>query len=76
MVFNETLILLLIPLGIIQLGLSIGMLISIAKKPLPWSDKWVWLLLIFIATIGPIIYFAIGSSKLDEQWAKHQDNHQ
>ena len=76
MVFNETLILLLIPLGIIQLGLSVGMLISIAKKPLSWSDKWVWLLLLFISTIGPIIYFAIGSSKLDEQWAKHQDNHQ
>ena len=70
---NDTLLLLLIPLVVLQVGLTIGMVVSMAKKPLPWSRKWWWLLLIPIATIGPIFYFAIVANILDEQASKFLD---
>jgi hypothetical protein len=71
---TNTLLALLTPLLIIQLGLTIAMIVSIAKKSLPWKEKWMWLLLIPVATIGPIIYFAVGSSKLDEKAGDYQED--
>jgi len=67
------LMLLLAPVIAVQFILSIALVISIARKSLPWRDKWPWLLLLFVNLIGPIIYFVVGSNKLDEKAAEHQD---
>jgi len=47
--------------------------VSIARKQLPWSDKWIWLPLLIVNIVGPIIYLVIGSSILDEKAANLQD---
>ncbi|MCL2840434.1 MAG: PLDc N-terminal domain-containing protein [Defluviitaleaceae bacterium] len=70
------LILILIPIAILTIALMIAAIVSIAKKPnIPGnSDKTVWLLIvILINIIGPIIYFAVGSSKMDENFARYTD---
>ena len=57
-------------LAVIQLVLLIAALVSLIRKKVPQNDKILWFLLIlFVNLIGPIIYFAIGSSKLDEKEA-------
>jgi len=66
-------ILLVLPFVAIQLILNIAVIVSVARKPLAWSDKWPWLLVIFVNIIGPIIYFVIGSNMLDEKAAHFQD---
>ena len=54
----------------IQLVLLIVALVSLLRKRVPANDKILWLLLIILVNIiGPIIYFAIGSSKLDDKAA-------
>ena len=64
----------LIPLVIIGAVLMIVGIISVVKKPNPWGEKIIWLLIIiFFDVIGPVIYFALGSGMLDEKWAKEQD---
>ncbi|MCL2363335.1 MAG: PLD nuclease N-terminal domain-containing protein [Defluviitaleaceae bacterium] len=64
----------LIPMLIVQWALMITAIISIAKKPNPWNEKILWLLLaILVSIIGPVIYFALGSGMLDGKWAQEQD---
>ena len=70
---NSTLMLLLAPLLAIQLILTIAVVVSIARKPLPWGEKWPWLLLLLANPIGPVIYFVIGSGNLDEKAANYQE---
>ena len=66
-------LILLAPVIAIQLILAIALIISVARKSLPWGDKWPWLLLLLVNIIGPIIYFVVGSNKLDEKAAEYQD---
>jgi len=47
--------------------------VSIARKSVPWNEKWFWLPVLLISTAGPIIYFVIGSPMLDEKAARRQD---
>ena len=52
---------LLLPLIILQLGLMIAALIDLARRPSTRGPKWLWVLVIlFVNTIGPIIYFLVG----------------
>ena len=52
---------LLIPLFILQLILIIAALIDLARREQTRGPKWVWVLVIlFVNTIGPIIYFIAG----------------
>jgi len=63
-----TVIAIAIPLLIVQLILMITALVSVVKKEVSGSDKILWILIIiFVSTIGPIIYFAIGSNMLDQK---------
>ena len=66
--------LILSPLIAINLILFFTALISIARKPLPWNQKWVWLLILFVNLIGPIIYFAVGSNLLEEKSTEYQES--
>ena len=72
---NYTLILLLlIPVIGLQFGLMLAALISLIKKPFRGNEGVLWLLIILlIDIIGPILYFAIGSSKLDEQLSNQSE---
>jgi len=64
----------LIPLLLVSLALTITAIVSIAKKPNPWNEKILWLLIVvFLDVIGPVIYFVLGSGMLDEKWAREQD---
>jgi len=71
---TRTLILIISPLIVISLVLVLAAVISIARKALPWSQKWIWLPILLINLIGPIAYFAIGSNMLDEKAADYQEN--
>jgi len=73
--FMRTLNMVLIPLGILQLILMITAIVSLFRKPYtPGNDRLLWLLLILLINIiGPIIYFAIGSNKLDEKAAQYEN---
>jgi len=69
-----TLLLVLAPLVILDFVLIIAAVLSIARKPLPWNQKWVWLLVaLLVNIIGPIIYFAVGSNMLEEKAAQLED---
>jgi len=64
----------LIPLVILSWTLMITGIVSLVKKPNTWNEKILWLLIIiFISTFGPVIYFALGSGMLDEKWVREQD---
>ena len=64
----------LAPVIAIGLILVVVALINLSKKDLPIGDKILWILIIiFIQTIGPIFYFAIGSKQLDEKIAKKEE---
>jgi len=72
--FIRPLLPILIPLFIVGMILMIVGVISVAKKPNPWSEKIIWLVIvIFLDVIGPVLYFALGSGMLDEKWAREQD---
>jgi len=52
---------LLIPLLIIQLVLTAAALIDIFRHKRTKGPQWIWILVvIFVASIGPIIYFIAG----------------
>jgi len=70
----STILAIVIPLVIIQLILMITALVSVVKKEVPGSDKILWILIIiFVSTIGPIIYFAVGSNMLDQKIAQNEE---
>jgi len=69
-----TLLLISAPFVIINFILVIVSILSLARKALPWGQKWVWLLVVLLVDlIGPILYFAVGSNMLDEKVAKLED---
>ena len=52
---------LLIPIILIELGLIIGALVDLIRRPKVRGPKWMWVLIILIVNfIGPIIYFVVG----------------
>jgi 4-amino-4-deoxy-L-arabinose transferase-like glycosyltransferase len=52
---------LLIPLFLLELGLIIFALVDLFRRENTRGPKWVWVLVIlFVSTIGPIIYFVLG----------------
>ena len=57
----------MIAAAVLQMTLFIAGLGSILCKPLPLSSKWKWIPLLFVNTIGPIIYFAVGSKSLNKK---------
>ena len=68
------LILIILPLIALQFGLMIAAICSIVRKKVPGSDKTPWILIVvLVGTIGSIIYFVLGSSKLDEKAARLED---
>ena len=61
-------------LAVIQLVLFITALVSLLRKKVPAGEKVLWLVIILLVNIiGPIIYFAIGSSMLDEKAASSEN---
>ncbi|KMJ57330.1 Negative regulatory protein YxlE [Bacillus sp. LL01] len=49
------------PLIVLQLILMTTALVSLSRQEKTTGPKWVWILIIlFITTIGPILYFIIG----------------
>lgn len=55
---------LLLPIIVIDLLLKGTALIDLLRSPQAVGQKWVWaLVIIFISTFGPIIYFIFGRSK-------------
>jgi len=65
----------IIPLVVIQFALLIAALVSLAKKRyVQGNDKILWaLIIIFVGFIGSILYFAVGSSHLDQKAAETED---
>lgn len=52
---------LLIPLVVVQLALLVIALIDLNKQVETRGPKWMWvLIIIFVNTIGPIVYFFFG----------------
>jgi hypothetical protein len=52
---------LLAPLLAIQLVLVVVALLDLRKQPRTRGPRWLWVLVIlFVNTIGPILYFVIG----------------
>jgi len=51
----------LIPLMIIQVGLTVASLISVfRRKNYRHGNRVLWVIVSFITIIGPIIYFTVG----------------
>jgi hypothetical protein len=51
----------LIPLVIIEIGLTLGALIHIlTHKNYRYGNRILWVILSFVQIIGPILYFVIG----------------
>lgn len=51
----------LIPLGIIQLGLTVASLVHVfTHKTYKCGNRTLWAILSFINIIGPVLYFVIG----------------
>jgi len=54
----------LVPLILIQLGLTIASLVSaIRSNSFRTGSRVLWIVLSFVAIIGPILYFTIGSDR-------------
>lgn len=57
-----------IPIAILVVAITVGAIISVLRKKLPFNQIAVWLaVILFISLFGPVIYFAIGSKMLDEK---------
>jgi len=66
-----------LPIVIIQLILLITALVNLLKKQVPIEDKVIWgLIIVFVNIIGPIIYFAVGSSSLDQKIADIEEENE
>jgi len=70
--------LLLIPLILLQLGLMIAAIVSIAKKDekeLRPNSKLFWLLVVILVNIiGPILYFILGSSNNSNNYGGYNES--
>ncbi|MCL2575456.1 MAG: PLDc N-terminal domain-containing protein [Defluviitaleaceae bacterium] len=66
---HRTLMLAMIPVMILQIGLVVAAIGSIAKKgDAPATDRIIWVLVTgLVSIIGPVIYFAVGAKMLDEK---------
>jgi hypothetical protein len=65
---DETLLMkALLPLAAVNLILIVTALISLSKaESVRGGKKWIWVLIIlFVQTIGPILYFTIGKKGND-----------
>jgi glucose uptake protein GlcU len=59
--FWQEMIPFLIPIIVIQLGLTIYALVDLVRRERTKGPKWVWaLVILFISTIGPIAYLVAG----------------
>lgn len=59
---QSQIILLLLPIGVIQLGLLVFALVDlIRRQKIRGGNKWLWgILIVFVSYIGPILYFVLG----------------
>ncbi len=58
---------LLIPLFLLQLGLTVAALVDWARRKRTRGPKWLWLLIILgISTIGPLVYLLAGKVEEDD----------
>ncbi|MCM3770784.1 PLD nuclease N-terminal domain-containing protein [Priestia aryabhattai] len=61
---NEINWLLIAPIILLQLFLMIPALISCMKQEETNGPKWLWgLIILFVSTIGPILYFVLARKK-------------
>lgn len=61
MTLDTTAILLLIPVGLLQLGLQIAAIVNLIRRRHTRGPKWLWALIIVLGSLlGPVIYFAVG----------------
>lgn len=61
LVFDSTMVMLILPLAVIQLILAIVALIDWVRTEETNGPKWMWLLIILLVSLfGPILYFIIG----------------
>lgn len=52
------------PLLVLQLILMVSALVSCVRQEETNGPKWLWVLIIlFISTIGPILYFVVGRKR-------------
>jgi hypothetical protein len=67
---DTTLILALLPVGLVLLGLEIFALIDLIrrdKRYVQGENKWIWaLIIIFVSTFGPVIYLLAGRREIPE----------
>jgi len=62
------------PIFLIQLVIMIVALVSLLRKDLPMGQKIAWVFpIVFVQLLGPILYFAIGSSALDRKIAEREE---
>lgn len=58
---------LLIPLVLLQLGLTVAALVDWARRKRTRGPRWLWLLIILgVSTIGPLIYLLAGKVEEDD----------
>jgi len=52
---------LLIPIFLLELGLMVFALLDLRRRATTRGPKWIWVLIIlFVNLLGPILYFLIG----------------
>lgn len=61
MPLDTTTILLLIPIGLLQLGLQIFGIVDLIRRKRTRGPKWLWALVIVCGSIlGAVLYLAVG----------------
>jgi hypothetical protein len=54
----------LIPIAVIELGLTVAALVHIfTHKKYRFGNRVLWVILSFVQIIGPVVYFIIGRSE-------------
>ena len=73
--FFTSMLWLFVPILLLWFVLLVTALISIARKDATGMEKLPWIILVvLVSTFGPIIYFVIGSSYLDQKSADREDD--